>query len=80
MTAKTQPPATTGKFPKTDFVIDPDTPTATCPAGHTTTHAKWNTDKKGRRVRMLRFPAEICNACRVAYPLHHQAAMGEPSP
>jgi transposase len=63
VTAKTQPPATTGKFPKTDFVIDPDTPSATCPAGHITTDAKWNTDKKGRRVRLLRFPAEICNAC-----------------
>ena len=24
VTAKTQPPATTGKFAKTDFVIDPD--------------------------------------------------------
>jgi len=37
VTAKTQPPATTGKFLKTDFVIDPDAPSATCPARHVTT-------------------------------------------
>jgi hypothetical protein len=28
VTAKTQPPATTGKFLKTDFTIDPGTPSA----------------------------------------------------
>lgn len=63
VTAKTQPPATTGKFLKTDFVIDPDIPSATCPAGHTTTDTKSSTDNKGRRVRMLRFPVEVCDRC-----------------
>ena len=63
VTAKTQPPATTGKFPKTDFVVDPDTPEATCPAGHTTKDWKWTTDRKGRRVPLLRFGAERCGAC-----------------
>ena len=63
VTAKTQPPATTGKFLKTDFVVDPDVPSATCPAGHTTTDTKWSNDHNGRRVRMLRFPAELCNQC-----------------
>lgn len=62
VTAKTQPPATTGKFLKTDFVIDPDTPSATCPAGHTTTDHGWSTDNKGRRVMTLKF-ASRCGRC-----------------
>jgi transposase len=62
VTAKTQPPARTGKFVKTDFTIDPDALTATCPAGHTTGDAGWSRDGKGRRVRMLRF-GERCNSC-----------------
>jgi hypothetical protein len=62
VTAKTQPPATTGKFLKTDFVIDPDAPSATCPAGQTTTDWKWATDNKGRRVVLLRF-GERCQGC-----------------
>jgi Transposase DDE domain len=62
ITAKTQPPASTGKFAKTDFIIDPETPSATCPAGHTTTHTGWSTDSKGRRVRTLKFGSR-CRAC-----------------
>lgn len=62
VTAKTQPPATTGKFVKTDFVIDPNALSATCPAGHTTTDAGWGRDGKGRRVRVLRF-GERCTGC-----------------
>lgn len=62
VTAKTQPPAATGKFPKTDFVIDPDTLTATCPAGHTSTTAGWGRDGKGRRVRVIRF-GDRCSGC-----------------
>jgi transposase len=68
VTAKTQPPASTGKFVKTDFVIDPDGLSATCPAGHTTSDAGWGRDNKGRRVRVLRF-AERCTGC----PLRHGA-------
>jgi len=62
VTAKTQPPATTGKFLKTDFVIDPDAPSATCPARHVTTDWKWVADNKGRRVVLLRF-GERCQGC-----------------
>jgi hypothetical protein len=62
VTAKTQPPATTGMFLKTDFVIDPDAPSASCPAGQTTTDWKWATDNKGRRVVLLRF-GERCQGC-----------------
>ncbi len=63
MTAKTQPPATTGKFLKTDFVIDPDTPSARCPAGNTTTTVRCSRDNKNRRVVALQFAPEDCAAC-----------------
>ncbi len=63
VTAKTQPPATTGRFVKPDFVIDPDTPSATCPAGHRTTHQGRSTDHQGRRVVILKFAAATCAAC-----------------
>lgn len=62
VTAKTQPPAATGKFLKTDFVIQPDRPSATCPAGHTTSDWSWAKDHKGRRVPLLRF-GELCQGC-----------------
>lgn len=62
ITAKTQPPAATGKFVKTDFVIDPDALTATCPAGHTSSTAGWGRDGKGRRVRVIRF-GDRCSTC-----------------
>jgi hypothetical protein len=62
VTAKTQPPPTTGRFAKTDFMVDPDALSATCPAGHTTTHTGWSTDGKGRRVRVLKF-GSLCTGC-----------------
>jgi transposase/IS5 family transposase len=62
MTAKTQPPATTGKFTKTDFTIDPDAISATCPAGHSSGDAGWGRDGKGRRVRVIRF-GDRCTSC-----------------
>ena len=62
ITAKTQPPSATGRFVKTDFVIDPAVPSATCPAGQTTTDTGWSTDGKGRRVVVLRF-GRRCEGC-----------------
>jgi transposase len=62
VTAKTQPPAPTGKYAKTDFVIDADALTATCPAGHTSSDAGWGRDGKGRRIRVIRFGAR-CSGC-----------------
>ncbi len=62
VTAKTQPPSTTGKFLKTDFIIDPAVPSATCPAGHTTTDMTWSTDHQGRKVVMLKF-GQRCDGC-----------------
>lgn len=63
VTAKTQPPASTGRFVKTDFVIDPDVPSATCPAAQVATHATRTHDNKGRVVTVLHFGAEVCGAC-----------------
>lgn len=63
VTAKTQPPATTGRFVKTDFDIDPETPSATCPAGQSTTTTGIGRDGKGRRVTVLKFADEVCAAC-----------------
>jgi transposase len=63
VTAKSQPPATTGKFLKTDFVIDPDAPSARCPAGHTTTITGLARDHKRRSVTVLKFPDKLCAAC-----------------
>jgi hypothetical protein len=67
VTAKTQPPARTGKFVKTDFVIDPEALSATCPAGNITTDWKWGNDKKRRSVPVLRF-GTVCGGC----PLREQ--------
>lgn len=63
VTAKTQPPSPTGKFTKTDFIIDPEIPSATCPAGHTTTTLGWSTDTKGRKRQVLKFGAQRCDPC-----------------
>jgi hypothetical protein len=63
VTAKTQPPATTGKFLKTDFVIDAAVPSACCPAGNVTTATRRTRDNKHRRVVALQFAAEVCQAC-----------------
>jgi transposase len=62
VTAKTQPPAATGRFTKPDFVIDPEALTATCPAGHTSNDAGWGRDGKGRRVRVISF-GDRCTDC-----------------
>lgn len=63
VTAKTQPPAATGRFTKTDFIVDPETPSATCPAGQIATHTTRTHDHKGRQVSVLWFGAEVCGAC-----------------
>ncbi len=62
VTAKTQPPSPTGRFVKTDFAIDTTVPSATCPAGRSTTDTGWGTDGKGRRVVVLRF-GQRCAGC-----------------
>lgn len=70
--AKVPPTHNQGFFPKTDFVIDPDAPSATCPAGHTTNEAWSTTDHKARPTLMLHFDADTCSAC----PLRAQCVKG----
>lgn len=63
VTAKTPPPSPTGRFTKNDFSIDPDAPSATCPAGNTTMTTGTGRDHKGRRTTVLKFDDETCARC-----------------
>jgi len=73
MVAKVPPVSNAGYFPKTDFVIDPEAPSATCPAGHTTTEARPVRDHKGRPTKRLLFSIEVCGGC----PLRAQCVKGD---
>jgi hypothetical protein len=72
MVAKVPPAPNGDLFPKTAFTLDltnSDAPTATCPAGHTTgTLAANGADQKGRPIRHLVFPAQLCAARLPAAP------------
>lgn len=62
------PPITVGegRFTKEDFRIDLDPPTATCPAGVTTTAvARKGFDTHGRQVFALSFPSAACGPCEL---------------
>jgi hypothetical protein len=61
LVAKVPPVFNGGRFPKTDFFIEPDR--VTCPAGEETTHTKRTRDRKGRPAVLFRFPASVCGAC-----------------
>jgi transposase len=61
MVAKVPPVSNGGRFPKTDFFIEPDQ--VTCPAGEETSDARPIRDHKGRRAVRFIFPASICGAC-----------------
>ena len=63
MIAKVPPVVNSGLFPKTDFVIDPEVPSATCPAGYTTTDARPDRDHKNRPIQRLHFAVETCAGC-----------------
>src|SRR6266849_3462033 len=63
LVARVPPVSNRGLFPKTDFVIDLEATTATCPAGVTTADARPAKDHKGRPSTMFVFPAEICASC-----------------
>jgi transposase len=52
-----------GRFPKTDFKIDVDAQSVTCPAGHTTTDSKPVKDHKGRAATRYVFDKTVCDAC-----------------
>jgi transposase len=63
LVAKVPPVSNRGLFPKTDFKIDLEATTATCPAGHVTADARPAKDHKGRPSTLFVFPAEVCASC-----------------
>lgn len=71
MVAKVPPVSNGGRFPKTDFFIEPDQ--VTCPAGEETTDARPTKDHKGRPAVMFVFPAAVCGAC----PLRAECVAGK---
>jgi hypothetical protein len=68
--AKVPPLSNGGRFPKTDFFIEPDQ--VTCPAGEETTDARPTRDHKGRPAVQFVFPASVCGAC----PLRAECVAG----
>jgi len=67
------PPAPNGRFfAKTEFTIDPGAPSATCPAGVSTTDARPTTDRKGRPTAYLVFDGRVCATC----PLRSRCVKG----
>jgi hypothetical protein len=70
MVAKVPPVSNGGRFPKTDFFIEPDR--VTCPAGEETTDTRPTKDHKGRPAVQFVFPAEVCGAC----PLRAECVAG----
>jgi transposase len=73
LVAKVPPVTNGGRFPKTDFDIDPAAGRVTCPAGNTTTDARPGTDHKGRPATVFRFAADTCAAC----PLRQQCTTSD---
>jgi hypothetical protein len=63
LVAKVPPVSNRGLFPKTDFTIDLEASTATCPAGCTTTDVRPSKDHKGRPSLLFVFPARTCGPC-----------------
>src|SRR6266540_100192 len=61
--AKVPPTHNSGYFAKTEFTIDPDAPSATCPAGVTATRTRRRRDDKGRATVFLMFDENVCAAC-----------------
>jgi transposase len=57
------PEASDPAVAKTAFNLDRDTPSATCPAGHTTTTIRTKRDPQGRPVLHFTFPRTVCEAC-----------------
>jgi hypothetical protein len=73
LVAKVPPVTNAGRFPKTDFNIDPEAGTVTCPAGATTADARPAKDHKGRPATMFHFAAGTCANC----PLRDRCTAGK---
>jgi hypothetical protein len=63
LVAKVPPVSNSGRFPKTDFAVDLQAKSVTCPAGHTTTTVKKTKDHKGRRAALYVFDKDLCARC-----------------
>ena len=63
MVAKVPPVTNSGRFPKTDFEINTEAGSVTCPAGVTTTDARPAKDHKGRPATRFVFAPATCAAC-----------------
>jgi len=63
MLAKVRLVPNAGYFPKADFKIDPNVPSAICPAGVTTTNFGRSKDSRGRPVALLKFDPSSCDSC-----------------
>lgn len=57
------PEATDPGVAKAAFSLDLDTPSATCPAGHTPATVQHTRDPHGRPVLRFTFPRAMCEAC-----------------
>lgn len=65
MVAKVPPVHNAKGFPKTDFAIDPDTLTATCPAGEISTKVRNARDYRNRPTQLLVFDTDVCACCPI---------------
>jgi len=63
LVAKVPPVTNGGRFPKTDFEINLQAGSVTCPAGLTTTDARPARDHKGRPATRFVFAPTTCAAC-----------------
>jgi hypothetical protein len=57
------PEASDPAVAKAAFDLDLDTPSATCPAGQTTTTVSHTRDEQGRPILRFHFPRAVCAAC-----------------
>jgi hypothetical protein len=73
LVAKVPPVSNAGRFPKTDFSIDTEAGTVTCPAGVVTTNSRPERDTRGRPGRRFSFADATCAAC----PLRASCVKGE---
>ncbi len=61
---------------KAAFELDLDAPSATCPAGQTTTTAYTKHDEQGRPVLQFTFPRAVCEACALFVRCVHSKTDG----
>ena len=71
--AKVAPVHNRNGYPKTDFAIDLDTLSATCPAGEVSTEVRNTRDHKHRPTLLLVFDAVSCASC----PLRSECVTGK---